>query len=284
MQLGDHEAARPPPRRRRGEVVAHDEHLVGVVVAIAHDPLHQPAHAVGEVGERELETAVAPGDAAAAARRPRARGARRAAPGSAARRCRRPRGSPRGCPRAAGQDEAPAPAIAAADPAGEAHRGEVGAHRLDGSRQALVLFVGHQAALDQAGTGRPQNVRLGAVGEQQEEAAFDVGPRAEAGIDDVDPRPRHQGDVDAERGQALDAGAQLGGRRGVVGRRRRPLQAEDTKGAAQQGLCGIGGSRLHLARGRRVGRVIPAPGLSYARRPRAGEGATPRNATGRHGS
>ena len=55
-------AAAPPALAVGAELAGHDEHLAGVVVAVAHDPLQQPAHAVGEVGVRELEQAVAPGD------------------------------------------------------------------------------------------------------------------------------------------------------------------------------------------------------------------------------
>ena len=113
---------------------------------------------------------------------------------------------------------APAPAIAASDAAGEAHRGEVGAHRLDGSREQLAFFGRHQTPFDQPRAGGSQDVRFGAAGEQQEQTAFDVGPGAQAGIDHVDPRLRDQRHVDAERGQPLEAGAQLRRRR----RRRAP--------------------------------------------------------------
>ena len=267
MQLGDHEAAGGAAGAAvEAEVGAHDEHLAGVVVAVAHDPLQQPAHAVGEVGEGKVEAPVAPAHAGAR----HAGGVRQAAwparPGRPSRRCRPRRDAPEG--------RRPAGAPARGCAGGGRRRRPCSAGLSRPARRApsrppgeLRVFVGgHEAAIDQARSGGPQHVGLGAVGEQQEQAALDVGARAEAGIDRVDPSARDQRDVDAERGQPLDAGAQFdGGGGGAVRRRRRPLQTEDAKGASQVGLRGIGGSRqLHRLGGRGFGRVIPAPRLSYA--------------------
>jgi len=165
VELGDHETPGGAAGAAVGaEVGAHDKHLAGVVVAVAHDPLQQPAHAVGEVGERELEAPAAPGDA-----RTRYTGTvsqasgqldEPAEPADAGLRQTLLEAFARPQP---SQHETVPPALAADSSAGQALGHEIVAHGLDRPSELLVFVCGHEAAVDQARSGGPQNVGLGAV-------------------------------------------------------------------------------------------------------------------------
>ena len=78
-------------------------------------------------------------------------------------------------------------------------------------RQRRLLALTRLPALQQAGAVRANDVDLGTLREQQEEAALDARPRAQLPVDAAHVAARDDGDVHAERREPLD-GAPHGAR------------------------------------------------------------------------
>ena len=91
--------------------------------------------------------------------------------------------------------------------------------------QVLLLERGRGAPLEQPRAGRPDHVHLGAAGEVEEQPALDTRAGAQLLVHLAHVRAADDGDVDAERRQALQAAAH--GRRVVAAARdRRPVPGE----------------------------------------------------------